>query len=29
MVDFWDSLQMKKLDVGGLGHVSGTGISKI
>lgn len=29
MVEFWDSLQMKKLDVGGLGHISGTGISKL
>lgn len=29
MIEFWDSLKMKKLDVGGLGHVSGTGIAKI
>lgn len=29
MCDFWDSLEMKKLDIGGIGHISGTGISII
>ena len=29
MQDFWDSLEMKKLDIGGIGHISGTGISII
>lgn len=29
MCDFWDSLEMKKLDIGGIGHISGTGISMI
>lgn len=29
MHNFWESLEMKKLDIGGIGHVSGTGVSII
>jgi hypothetical protein len=29
MCDFWDSLEMRKLDIGGIGHISGTGVSVI
>jgi len=29
MLDFWYSLEMSKMDIGGIGHVSGTGISRI
>ena len=29
MFDFWHSLKMSKIDIGGIGHISGTGISKI
>ena len=29
MLDFWYSLNMSKMDIGGIGHVSGTGISRI